>query len=139
MELNNRSAVLQRIRERVKPENQVFIDKNFQISKQVVALLEKKGWTQKDFARQMGKQESEISKWMSGLHNLTLQSLAKMEATLGEEIIITPLEACRKYSKIEYVTLRVYARTNSQHNLSGLDFNQDASFKSAENHNIRVA
>lgn len=139
MELNNRSAVLQRIRERIKPENQVFIDKNFQISKQVVALLEKKGWTQKEFARSMGKQESEVSKWLSGLHNLTLQSLAKMEATLGEEIITTPIEACRKYSRIEYVTLRVFARTNSQLNVTGMEFSQGASFRTAENHKIRVA
>ena len=57
-------------------------------------------------------QESEVSKWLSGLHNLTLKSITKMETILGNDIIITPLEACEKYVKIKYVTLRVNATKN---------------------------
>jgi transcriptional regulator with XRE-family HTH domain len=135
----DQALVLQRIRARIKPENRIFVDKNFSISKQVAEILEKKGWTQKEFARQLGKQESEVSKLMSGLHNLTLQSIAKMEAVLGEEIIVTPMEACQKYRKIEYVTLRIYARTNTQNQTSNLEFSSDASFGKDSKGKIRVA
>jgi transcriptional regulator with XRE-family HTH domain len=35
----------------------------------------------------MGKSESEISKWLTGLHNLELRTIYKIEAVLGEDII----------------------------------------------------
>jgi len=105
-------SVVQRLRERVKPENRIFVRKNLDISNQVYVLLEQKGWSQKDFAQKLGKNESEVSKWLTGLHNITLQSIAKMEAVLEADIIITPLEACEKYKTIEYITLTVSANSN---------------------------
>lgn len=107
-----KNAVVQRLRERIKPENRIFVKKNLNISEQVYALLEQKGWSQKVFAQKLDKNESEVSKWLSGLHNLTLQSIAKMEAVLEADIITTPLEACEKYKSIEYVTLTVNANSN---------------------------
>ena len=50
-------------------------------------LLQDKGYTQKDLADKMNKKPSEISKWLKGNHNLTLKTLAKLEAELGEPII----------------------------------------------------
>ncbi len=99
----DRSKVVERLRKKIKPENRIFIQKNLAISEQLQSILEQKGWTQKDLARKMGKHESEISKWMTGLHNLTVQSISLMEASLESEIIITPLEACKKYREVKYV------------------------------------
>ena len=99
----DRSKVVERLRNKIKPENRIFIQKNLAISEQLHSILEQKGWTQKDLARKMGKHESEVSKWMTGLHNLTLQSISLMEASLESEIIITPLEACKKYREVKYV------------------------------------
>ncbi len=79
-------------------ENTRFVDKNLDISEQVYALLEQKGLTQKQFAQMLGKSESEVSKWLSGLHNLTLKSIAKMEVALGEDIVITPQQAQARYA-----------------------------------------
>ena len=79
-------------------ENIRFVDKNLGISEQVCAILERRGLTQKEFARMLGKSESEVSKWLSGLHNLTLKSIARMEAALGEDIIITPQQANIRYT-----------------------------------------
>jgi len=50
-------------------------------------LLSAKGYTQKDLAVRMNKKPSEINKWLKGNHNLTLKTLAKLEAELGEPII----------------------------------------------------
>ena len=85
--------IIDTIRESIKPEQRIFIRKNLEISEQVLSQLKQKGWTQKEFAEKLGKEPSEISKWLSGFHNLTLQSISKMEAVLGEDIIITPIEA----------------------------------------------
>ena len=105
-------SVIDRYRNRIKHENRRFIEKNLQISNQISEILTKKGMSQKDLAKLLDKHESEVSKMLSGLHNLTLQSIAKMEAVLDEDIILTPAEACNKYSKIEYVTLKVSAQKN---------------------------
>jgi len=104
----NKSEVLQRIKARTNPESKTFIQKNLEISEQIQSILDKKGWTQKQFAKELGKCESEVCKLLSGLHNLTLQSIAKMEAVLGEDIITTPNAACLKYRKVEYVTIKVH-------------------------------
>lgn len=80
-----------------------FVEKNFDISEQVTHLLERKGMSQKDLAQAIGKSESEISRWLCGTHNLTLRSIAKMEAALGEDIITTPLKQAARTEEIRYV------------------------------------
>lgn len=89
-----------------------FVDKNLDISQQVFALLEEKGWKQTDLAKALGKSNAEVSKWLSGTHNLTLRSIAKMEAVLGADIIMTPKKAVQRYKEVEYVTLKVHANKN---------------------------
>lgn len=114
----------------IDPSVERFIDKSVNISLQIVNYLEELGWTQKEFAKKMGKSEAEISKWLSGTHNLTLKSISKMEVVLGRDIILTPLEAQKKYKTIEYRTLKVYATANkkiqqftySDHTSSGVLF-----------------
>ena len=95
--------VIERYRTRIKPESHKFVSKNIQISNQISEILKIKGLTQKEFSAMLGKQESEVSKWLSGLHNLTLKSITKMETALNEDILITPIEACAKFTKIKYV------------------------------------
>ena len=94
------------------PDIERYIDINLDISEQVMEHLEKKGWTQKDLASKLGKSEAEVSKWLSGIHNLTLKSISKMEAVLGEHIIMTPQVAKKAFSKNNYVVLKVYGSSN---------------------------
>lgn len=107
-----KKSLIQELREKAKPENKRFISINLDISSQIYAFLRQKKLTQKDFAKAIGKNESEVSKWLSGSHNLTLKSIAKMEAVLNENIILTPQKACEKYKSIKYVPLTVYANIN---------------------------
>lgn len=107
-----RTSPIQALRDKAKPENKRYISKNLDIANQVHVLLEKKRINQKEFAKLLNKKESEVSKWLSGFHNLTLKSIAKMEAVLESDIILTPLKACDKYKSIQYVPLKVYANIN---------------------------
>lgn len=84
-----------------------FVDKNLDITEEVYALLKQKNWTQKDLARHLGKTPAEVSRWLSGTHNLTLRSIAKLEAVLDADLILTPLKAADRYKEIAYVTVRV--------------------------------
>ena len=60
----------------------------------IIEILNRKGWNQSDLAKTMGKKEAEISKWLSGAHNFTIATIAKIETALGEDII-----TIKKYRK----------------------------------------
>ena len=63
------------------------IDKNLAIANRIIEILRGQGKTQRDLARTLGKSESEISKWLTGLHNLELRTIYKIEMALGEDVI----------------------------------------------------
>jgi len=46
-----------------------------------------KGLNQKRFAELCGKKESEISKWLSGTHNFTINTIAFIEAKLDTQLL----------------------------------------------------
>lgn len=68
-----------------------FSDKSFDVVDQIDYILAKKGWNRADLAKKMQKDQAEVSKWMGRTHNLTLKSIARIEAALGESILQTPL------------------------------------------------
>jgi transcriptional regulator with XRE-family HTH domain len=86
--------------ENLDPNNLQFVDKNLEITEKVYAIMKKKGISQKELAEKMGEKPSEISKYLSGMHNLTLRSITKMEVALGEDIIMT----CNKAKEVFTVT-----------------------------------
>jgi transcriptional regulator with XRE-family HTH domain len=50
-------------------------------------LLEKLDGKQSELAKKLNKNESEISKWLSGIQNFTLFTISKLEEAFGEPII----------------------------------------------------
>ena len=87
-------------RKRISPEVKALIDKSFAISEQIDIILKQKGLTQKQLAKMLEKSESEISKWMSGIHNFTMSTIVKLELALSEQIIICPKDAKAEYTFI---------------------------------------
>lgn len=87
------------------PEIEKFIEKSLAISDKVLTALEAKGWSKVQLAEAMGKSPSEVSKWLSGMHNLTLKSIIKMESALGMELI-----HCEPIKEYEYVYLGVISQ-----------------------------
>jgi len=75
------------IRESITPEIRKNVDLSFDIADRIHTILQRKGITQREFAKQMGKKESEISKWLSGSHNFTIHTIAQIETILGDSII----------------------------------------------------
>ena len=66
------------------------LDLSFSIADKIDKILQRKGMTQKEFAKRMNKTEAEVSRWLSGTHNFTLKTLAKITSVLGEKIIVIP-------------------------------------------------
>lgn len=69
------------------PEVDKLVTRNLAIANKVQSVLEEKELSNKDFAEILGKSPSEISKWLSGTHNLTMKSIIKMELALGVDLI----------------------------------------------------
>lgn len=88
------------------PEIEKFVEKNLEITEKVRLALEAKGWNKGQLAEALDKTPSEVSKWLSGMHNLTLKSIIKMEAALGIDLI-----HCEPIKEYEYVFLGVINNT----------------------------
>lgn len=63
------------------------IDLSFDISNRIDFLMKEKGLNKKQFAEALGKQPSEITKWLSGQHNFTISTLSMLSAFFGKSII----------------------------------------------------
>lgn len=69
------------------PEIDKLVERNLAITEKIHAVLKERGISQKEFADMLSKRPSEVSKWLSGTHNLTTKSIVKMEIALGVDII----------------------------------------------------
>lgn len=81
------NPIMEECRKLVTPEIQKQVDLCVAIANRVYELLEERGMSQRDLARALGKTETEVSRWLSGTHNLTIATIAKMAVVLGDDII----------------------------------------------------
>ena len=63
------------------------VDWSFRIADKIDGILKERGLTQKEFARQIGRSEAEVCRWVGGTHNFTLSTLAKISTVLGVPLI----------------------------------------------------
>ncbi len=82
-----RSSTIEARRAKVSPEVRRRVDLSFLIVDRIHSILEAKGLKQKDLANMLGKNESEISKWMRGTHNFTIETITSIENVLGVPIL----------------------------------------------------
>ena len=76
------------IRGTIPPALKMQMELSVAIANRIYDILEEKDMSQKEFARLMGKTETEVSRWLSGTHNLTMATLCKISVALGEDIIV---------------------------------------------------
>lgn len=81
------NRIMDEIRSTISPEMKLQMELSVAIANRIYNILESKGMSQKEFARLMGKTETEVSRWLSGTHNLTMATICKISAALGEDII----------------------------------------------------
>jgi len=60
---------------------------SFAISNRLDALMKEKGLNRKQLAEAIGKRPNEITRWLSGEHNFTISTLAKLSTFFGQPII----------------------------------------------------
>jgi transcriptional regulator with XRE-family HTH domain len=69
-------------------ETRIFVRKYMDLTERVEALMAKKGVNRQQLAVALKQHPSAISRWLKNEQNLTLKSIAKLEAFFGEEIIV---------------------------------------------------
>ena len=84
------NRIMDEIRGSISPEMKLQMEMSVAIANRIYKILEAKGMTQKDLAKRLGKTETEVSRWLSGTHNLTLSTICKISAALEEEIVSVP-------------------------------------------------
>lgn len=80
------NQIMDDIRSTMTPEMKMQMELSVAIANRIYDILEEKGMSQKEFAQLMGKTETEVSRWLSGTHNMTLATLCKISIALGENI-----------------------------------------------------
>ncbi len=64
------------------------IETRMQVAKMLYDYLSIRGISQQEFASMMGKQPSEVSKWLSGNHNFTIDTLSDIGYYLNTDFLI---------------------------------------------------
>lgn len=123
----------------IDPKNEKFIKKNTDIVEEIYALMKAAGISsQKEFAHLIGKKESEVSKFLSGFHNMTLRSITALEVALGKDIIVTSSNAKKQYEKHSYFVCYKPIEENDLTPFSGERSNYQST-KTKESFELKVA
>lgn len=85
--MNSAAALFKQELAKVPESVKIEVDLSFAIADKIAHTLEKRGISQKEFSRMMGKSEGEVSRWVSGQHNFTLRTLAKISDVLNIKLI----------------------------------------------------
>lgn len=87
------SEVLDGLLTKITPEEQKMTDKRMQLAERIFNAMKAKNISKLELARKMGKQASVITKWLSGTHNFTADTLFEIGDLLGIQLINTSNEA----------------------------------------------
>ena len=94
------NKLLEEIRQTMSPEMKRQMELSVKISNRIYEILEEKGLSQKDLARLLGKTETEVSRWLSGTHNMTMATIAKISEALDTDIVqVATRRRCKRIIK----------------------------------------
>ena len=82
-----RSKIIEERRRHVNPEVRKRVSLSFQIVDRIHEILVERNLRQKDLALMLGKSEAEISKWMRGTHNFTIDTVVAIEEALQATVL----------------------------------------------------
>lgn len=81
-------------------ENKEWLMKSAAIAVKIMLSLKSKGWTQVQLAEQLGTSPQHVNKIVKGQENLTLETITKIEACLGVELITVIPDKDKDHPKI---------------------------------------
>lgn len=100
---NYTSDILDELLSEITPEEQRRTDKRMLLAARIDDAMKAKGWKKGDLAREMNKQPSVITRWLSGTNNFESDTLFDIERVLGINLITlkdSPKEQVIRYHVI---------------------------------------
>ena len=94
------SDILSDLLSEISPQEQEKTDKRMMLAARIDDAMKAKGWKKGDLAREMNKQPSIITKWLSGTHNFESDTLFDIERVLNIGLVSlndSPKELIVKY------------------------------------------
>jgi transcriptional regulator with XRE-family HTH domain len=86
------SSLIDEFLKDISPEEQERTNKRMLLAARIEDGIKAKSWKKKDFAMAMSKTPSEITKWLSGTHNFTADTLFDIERVLDLNLFQTEIE-----------------------------------------------
>jgi len=77
------SPLISGIMDELTPVEKVQTAVKMRLAGKLDDLIKQRGWSKGDFADRVGKHPSEITKWLSGTHNFTIDTLSEIAVALG--------------------------------------------------------
>ena len=84
---HNSEEIFDRLISKITPELQEQIDFRMALSIKIYNGMKAKGWNKSEFALQMKKNNSVISRWLSGTHNFESDTLFDIQNKLGIKLL----------------------------------------------------
>lgn len=80
-------VLISSLKEHIPEKTKENISKRMGLAAQIDDALQKRGFTNQEFAFMLGKKPSEISRWLSGTHNFTTETLWEIERLLNIQLL----------------------------------------------------
>lgn len=81
------SSIIDELFEEITPEEFDKTAKKMLLAVKIANAIKAKGWKKSDLAKSLSKSPSEITKWLSGTHNFTYDTLCDLERALDINLI----------------------------------------------------
>ncbi len=87
MKKRRKSAVLESMLSNIDEVSLRKTENRLSVAASIADQIAARGMTQVEFARKMGRPTSEISEWLSGTRNFTINTLSEIECALGIRLL----------------------------------------------------
>jgi transcriptional regulator with XRE-family HTH domain len=94
------SPLINELSDAITPQEQEQTDYKMMLAAKIYKAMKSLGMTQTQFAESMNKPISLISRWMSGTHNFTVDTLVDIQRILG--ISLLNVETTNSYAQINF-------------------------------------
>jgi transcriptional regulator with XRE-family HTH domain len=101
MKIKNASGVLGRMLANMDELSLAKTRNRMMVAAKIADAMRTSGMNQKQLAQKMGKTESEVSEWLSGDRNFTLDTLTEIEHTLNVSLLDTDNPRYAYYEKVD--------------------------------------
>jgi len=120
--MNNRtsynSKVLDDLLSEITSEELSRTEKRMLLAARIDDAIKIKNWKKRDFAKAIGKKPSEISKWLSGTHNFTADTLFDIERILDIHLFKLECKPDITYKTYLYSVTNIPSQFSQQNWLS---------------------